>query len=150
MSSSGSVVGRSVSRFRRAGIFGWLAFGIGEADISELGFKLLKMPPGRRVDDDGLIPAGALHFSNAVAESLEPKAGLRCTEVYEQLVAFGIGHGNCQSHRRLGKHWLHRLPNLLQPPQQRHDMPILEHSSQVAFAEVILANMGCEELSNRL
>lgn len=45
-------------------------FGVAETDISEPGFKFLKMPTGRRVNDDGLISSGALHFTNTVTESL--------------------------------------------------------------------------------
>ena len=51
------------------------------------------MQPGRSVNDDGLIPAGALHLADAVTESLEPKPGSGCAQVHEQFVAFEVGHG---------------------------------------------------------
>jgi hypothetical protein len=59
-------------------------------DISELALKLLKVPPGGRVNDDGLILSGALHLPDAVTESLQPTPGLGCAEVDNQFVASGV------------------------------------------------------------
>ena len=50
--------------------FAEMALGVGKSHVSELVFKLLKMPPGRCVDDDGLIASRALHLSHAMTESL--------------------------------------------------------------------------------
>lgn len=48
-----------------------------EPHISELVFKLLKVPLGcfLALEDDGLMPSGTLHLSNAVANFLEPTPG---------------------------------------------------------------------------
>jgi hypothetical protein len=69
-------------------------FGTPNPHIGELPLKLLKMPSRRRVNDDGLIPSGTLHFSNAVSESFEPTPGVRCSQVEEQFLAVGVGQGN--------------------------------------------------------
>src|SRR5688572_16405009 len=56
------------------------------------------MPPGRRVDDDCLIPTGTLDLANAVAESLEPTPGLGRADVDEKMRAFGVGHLDSHGH----------------------------------------------------
>jgi hypothetical protein len=70
--------------------------GCGEPHISGLVFEFLKMPDGRRVDDDGLISTGDLHLPNAVPESLEPTPGFGCFQVDEQFFAGRVGHGASQ------------------------------------------------------
>jgi hypothetical protein len=49
-------------------------------------------PAGGRVENHGLITACALDLANAVAEALQPAAGLSGTEVVEKAGAFGIRH----------------------------------------------------------
>jgi hypothetical protein len=50
------------------------------------------MPPGRGVEDDGLVASSSLHFSHAVTESLEPAPRLGCAQIDKQSIAFGVGN----------------------------------------------------------
>jgi hypothetical protein len=59
-------------RFSRSVVSDQCRIGFGKAS------RRRKLPPGRRVNDDRLIPAGALHLADAVTESLEPKTGSGC------------------------------------------------------------------------
>ena len=56
-----------------------------ESNVGKFALQFPSVLSGRRMNDDGLIPPGALHLADAVAKGLEATPRLRRAEVDKQL-----------------------------------------------------------------